>query len=398
MNEGNLVNNKKLKAKTFVFFAVVIITAIILFAAIPRVIGTVGYAIWLISPFVIAYFISLLLNPMVNGLENRFKIPRGICSIVVIILTIGVIGGILSAIVWKIVDEIKNIIEDWPMIYENILVTWAGVSNFFADFIAMLPEKMQDTMNNISEVALDFLGKIFANTGLVDSAGTFAKKLPEMFIVTIVFLLSLYFMITDSKKVSKTLRKPFSEKFLNKMDNFRTEVKRYVGGYIKAQLILMCISFTIILVGLSILGIRYAPVIALLIAFVDALPFFGSGAILWPWSAVSFIMGNTLEGVGLIIIYLCVILMRQFLEPKIVSKNIGVHPLITLMSMYVGFKIFSLGGMILGPLVMVVFVSMNRAGVFEGLFTCIRKFFKQFVQEIKNIINSLSDKENEDEQ
>lgn len=392
------MSNKKFKAKTFVFFAVVIITSIILIAVVPKIIGAAGYTIWLISPFVVAYLISLLLNPMVNGLEKRFKIPRGVCTIVVIILTIGVIGGVISAVLWKIIDEIKNVIEDWPIIYENILVAWDSVSNFFADFTAMLPDKMQVAMNNISEVALDFLGKLFADAGFVGTAGTFAKKLPGMFIVTIVFLLSLYFMITDSKKVSNTIRKPFSEKFLNKMDSFRVEVKRYVGGYIKAQLILMCISFTIILIGLSVLGIRYAPVIALLIAFVDALPFFGSGAILWPWSAVSFIMGNTLEGVGLIIIYLCVILMRQFLEPKIVSKNIGVHPLITLMSMYVGFKIFSLGGMILGPLVMVVIVSMNRAGVFEGIFSCIRKFFKQFTIEIKNITNSLSDKENEDEQ
>ena len=175
-------------------------------------------------------------------------------------------------------------------------------------------------------------------------------------------------------------------------------MKKYVWGYIKAQLTLMCISFTVLLVGLSVLKINYAPIIALAIAFIDALPFFGSGAILWPWSVVAFIMGNTLEGIGLIIIYLCVILMRQFMEPKIVSKNIGVHPLITLMSMYVGFRIFSLGGMILGPLVMVILVSMNRAGVFEGLFSTIKKFFKKFVQEIKNITNSLSDKENEDEQ
>ncbi len=392
------MSNKKLKAKTLVFFAVVIIAAVILFTAVPKVLGATGYILWLISPFVIAYFISLLLNPMVNVLEKRFKLPRGLCTIVVIILTIGVIGGIISAVIWKIVDEVKNVIEDWPIIYDNILVTWDSVSNFFADFVAMLPDKMQNTMNNLSEVALDLLGKLFADTGIVDSAGNFAKKLPEMFIVTIVFLLSLYFMITDSRKVSNTLRRPFSEKFLNKMDTFRTEVKRYVGGYIKAQLILMCISFTIILIGLSVLGIKYAPVIALAIAFVDALPFFGSGAILWPWSAVSFIMGDTLDGIGLIIIYLCVILMRQFLEPKIVSKNIGVHPLITLMSMYIGFKIFSLGGMILGPLVMVVLVSMHRAGVFEGLFASIRKFFKQFVCEIKNITNSFGDKENEDEQ
>ncbi len=392
------MSNKKLRAKTFVFFGVVIIAAAILLMTIPKIIGTVGYVVWLISPFIIAYFISLLLNPMVNGLEKRFKIPRAVCTIIAIILTVGVLGGIITGVIWKVIDEVKRIVEDWPVIYENILVAWGSVSDFFSDFVALLPRNAQNMVSNFSSYVLDFLTNFVKNAGLVATAGNFAKKLPDIFIATVVFLLSLYFMVTDSGRVSCTIRKPFSGKFLEKVDTFRTEIKKYVGGYIKAQLTIMCISFTIILIGLSILRVGYAPIIALVTAFVDALPFFGSGAILWPWAGVSFIMGNTLEGVGLIIVYLCVILTRQFLEPKIVSKNIGIHPLVTLMSMYIGFKIFSVGGMILGPLVMVMLVSMYRIGVFEGLFVSVGNFFKKFGREIKNITNSLSDKENENEE
>ena len=169
-----------------------------------------------------------------------------------------------------------------------------------------------------------------------------------------------------------------------------------VYEYIKAQLTIMCISFTILLIGLSILKIDYALVIAIAVAILDALPFFGSGAVLWPWAAIAFIMGDVLLGVSLIIIYLAVILTRQFVEPKIVSQNIGIHPITTLMAMYVGFKIFSIGGMILGPLLMVMLVSLYRTGIFDGVVMSAKNLFRRLGREIKSITNSLNDEENRD--
>ena len=262
----------------------------------------------------------------------------------------------------------------------------------------MLPQNLQNAAHELGDHAISLITNVATNDDVFNAAGNIAKKLPGIFIVTVVFILSLYFMITDAKKVSTFLRKPFSEKFLEKADNVRLEIKKYVGGYVKAQLVIMCISFTLILIGLYILKIEYAPLIALGIAIFDALPFFGSGAILWPWAAISLISGKTLEGVGFVIIYLAVILTRQFIEPKIVSKNIGIHPLITLISMYVGFKIFSIGGMILGPLVMVFIISFYRSGVFNGFIHSTKMFFKKFARELKNIAISLDDKENDDEQ
>lgn len=388
------MSSKKLKSKTFARFLLILILVLVVIASIPKLASAFGYVLWLFAPFIIAYFLSLIVNPMVNGIEKRFHLPRSVCAILVIVLTVGVLGGIITGIIWKVVDEIRNVYEDLPTIYENVYITWIKISEFFSDFVAMLPEKMQNVFDDSVNQAMGWFADLASNTQFMRSAGNIAKKLPSIFVVTIVFILSLFFMITDAKKVSLAVKKPFSEEFIQKMEDFKYDLKKYVGGYIKAQLTIMCISFTILLIGLSILKVKYALVIALAVAILDALPFFGSGAVLWPWSIVAFIMGDALMGIGLIIIYLAVILIRQFIEPKIVSQNIGIHPLMTLMSMYVGFRIFSIGGMILGPLTMVMFVSLYRTGIFGGVITPIKNLFKRLGREIKNLTNSLNDEEN----
>lgn len=392
------MSSKKIKSKTIARYLFILILAIIVLLSVPKALRVAGYALWLFTPFIISYLLSLLVNPMVDRLEKRFRLPRGICAVLVIVLTVGVIGGIIFGIIWKLIDELRNVYDDLPIIFENLKITWISISEFFAAFVKMLPEGIQNIFNNTSEQAIEWLTNAATNTEIVRSAGNVARKLPSIFVVAIVFILSLYFMITDAEKVSLTLKKPFSKNFIEKTERFRTEIKKYVGGYVKAQLTIMCISFAILLIGLSILDIKYAPVISLSVAMMDALPFFGSGAVLWPWAIVSFIMGNNLIGVGLIIIYLAVILMRQFIEPKIVSKNIGVHPIMTLMAMYIGFRIFSIGGMILGPLSLVFLVSLYRTGIFDELIMIIRKLFAKIGHEFNNIKKSLDNEEkNKDE-
>lgn len=388
------MNKRKFTVKTVVIAIIAVLLIIGGIMILPRILNLAGYILWLFAPFIAAYLVSLLANPMANGLQKRFRLPRGISAVLVIVLTVGVIGGIAAGVIWKIVDEIRNVYEDFPIIYQNIRSTWYSISDSLSDFVIMLPENMQNAVADMSEQILDWISGLATDTGFVKTAGSAAKKLPNIFISVIVFLLSLYFMVSDSKTVAKAVRKPFPEAFLQRMSDFRSEIKRYVGGYLKAQFIIMCISFTILLIGLSILNIDYALVIALATGIVDALPFFGSGTVLIPWAIISFIIGEVARGIGLLIIYLSVILMRQFVEPKIVSKNIGMHPIMTLMAMYVGYRTFSIGGMILGPLALVFTVSLYRAGVFDSFIKTVKNISSRLVKEIKKIKISL---ENEGE-
>jgi predicted PurR-regulated permease PerM len=118
--------------------------------------------------------------------------------------------------------------------------------------------------------------------------------------------------------------------------------------------------------------------------------FFGSGAVLIPWAIISFITSDIRMGIGMLIIYLSVILTRQMIEPKIVSSNIGINPLMTLMAMYIGYKIFSIGGMILGPVILMLGVSFYKAGAFDGIIRFIKKIFTYIKAEIQSLINYIS--------
>ncbi|MDD6735230.1 MAG: sporulation integral membrane protein YtvI [Clostridiales bacterium] len=376
---------RKSTLKRVLLIAVAVVITILAVANIRSILHLCGYILWLFIPFITSYFVSLLVNPMADGLQKRFRLPRGASAVLVIVLTVGVIGGIVSGIVWKIVDELKGIYEDFPNIYTNIRLTWYEVTTSFSGIWNNLPEVIREAANGMYAQVMDWIANFAKNTNVVEFAGNFAKKLPSVFISIIVFLISLYFMVSDSETVSKAVRHPFKNDFLEKAATLKLEIKRYVGGYVKAQLVIICIAFTILMIGLLLMRVKYALVIALATALVDALPFFGSGTVLIPWAVVSLVSGNVSFGIRLLIIYLSVVLMRQFIEPKIVSKNVGMHPLLTLMSMYIGYRIFSIGGMILGPLVLMMTISFYKVGIFDEPIKFVKNTSLKIKREFENI-------------
>lgn len=377
------------KVAGLIAFVALLVLAVILM--MPYIVDGASYLIWIFMPFILSYLLSLLVNPMADALQNRFRLPRGASAILVIVLTVGVLGGIVFGIIWKLIDEIKNIFADIPQIAESVRMTWYSITDNLSDIVDVLPKTIQKAIDGFGNDMLSWVANLAPDSDFMRSAGNVAKKVPSIFISTVVFLLSLYFMVADAKTVSKVVRKPFSQNFIDRVRQIKHDIKHYLGGYIKAQLIIMCVSFTILFIGLSILKIDYALVIALITAVFDALPFFGSGAVLLPWAVISFITGNILLGIGLVIIYLFVILTRQFIEPKIVSKNIGLHPILTLMSMYIGYRLLSIGGMILGPLVLILVVSFYKVGVFDGIIKTVKNLFLKIVREVKDIINICND-------
>lgn len=341
----------------------------------------------LFLPFIIAYFVSVLVNPLVNKLERRLRLPRSLATVIVILLTVGMLGGIVFAVGWKIVDEVQSLYSQLPELISDAKSLWNEVSVKLANLYNALPAGFQtaceDLGDSVIKTVSGFLRESY--TPVVYGIGSFAKALPKIFVWIIVFVLSLYFMTSDSTTMRRFVGKCFSKRFLVHVRNIRREIKRYLGGYIKAQLIIMCIAAVILFTGLTILDIPYALLIAIGIAFLDALPFFGSGAALWPWALISFLSGDMRRGIGMIIIYLAVIFTRQMIEPKIVSENIGIYPVFTLMSMYLGYKIFSIGGMILGPVILILSVSFYKAGALDGII----RFFKGFFGKIRDELKAL---------
>lgn len=346
----------------------------------PKIISLCAGVIRLFLPFVLGYFFSLAVNPLADLLEKRFKLPRTASAVLVILLVVGVLGTIVGLAVSKLVGEAKSIYDNLPAIYVNFANGWREISSKLSSVYDKMPVGVQSVLDDFTDSLLSSLSGLSKPEGvpIFRSAGNMAKSVPSVFISSIVFLLASFFMISDAETVKKAISGVFRKSFHDKLSRAKREIKRYVGGYVKAQLIIMIFTFTILFVGFKILKVDYSLVIALGTAVFDALPFFGSGAVLWTWAAVAFLSSDVSRGIGLIIIYLCVIFTRQMIEPKIVSQNIGLNPILTLMSMYVGYRTLSIGGMIFGPLILMLIISLYRAGVFDGLI--------DFVKDIKRII------------
>ena len=381
----------KLKNSVFKLISAIVLAIAVLacvYFAADDLLKLVLGLIWLFLPFIAAYFLAMSVNPIVGKLEKKIKLPRQISAILVILLMVGIVGGIIFAVGWKIVEEVQGLYNQLPMIISKIQGLWIAISETFLSMFSKLPEGMQSAGFEVGDDLINSAGKVLQGSymPMFYGIGNVAKTLPKIFVWIIVFVLSLYFMITDPDTMKRILGGCFPKRFLVRMRKIKREIKRYLGGYIKAQLIIMCVAAVILMVGLSVMKVEYAVLIALGIALLDALPFFGSGAALWPWAAICFLGGDFARGVGLIIIYISLVCTRQLIEPKIVSENIGIYPVFTLMAMYLGFKLLSVGGMILGPMILILLVSFYKAGALDGLIRFIKGFFRKIGGFIKEII------------
>ncbi len=384
------MNNKRVKLGVGIAIFVVLIALIVTF--FENILDFISYMAGLFFPFLLGAVLAFAGNPLANFLERKCKIPRNIASISVILIFLGVIGGICAALVAKIFEEIQSIYQD-PEFLPNLEGTFNNISASLEGMHARLPGELQQIVNSVGERIIASFTKLLSDESvpIVESAGNIAKSIPGFFIGTIVFVLSSFFMLNDAPKMKKSLRGKLSDKTWTKLSKMKSEFKCYVGGYVKAQLIIMCIVFVILFVGLSVLGVNYAMLIAAVTALFDALPFFGSGAVLITWAVICFFTSEASRAVGLLIIYLCVIFTRQMIEPKIVSRGIGMNPLLTLMSMYIGYRLFSIGGMIVGPLLMMTFISLKRAGFFDGIIEFFSLAKKAAKREISNMKNQLKE-------
>lgn len=374
--------NENVKRLLIVFGTVIAFVLAVYFAG-PSLVRLIVYLFGLLSPFVFGYFIAWLINPLADKLQKWLKIPRGISAILVIILTVAVIFGLIGFLGYKLFDEIRNLIANWPTLLSALRENWTNVIDNFSGVYISMPSSIQSVVDtaweNIYKGSMDFIH----NIPMVDTVQAVAKSLAPGLIWTVMFVLSLYFMVAQKQIVSDFTHKIFGEKAVKKLREIKHHCKEYLGGYVKAQLVLMLIVFMIILVMLSLFNAPYSVLIAAVTAFLDALPFFGSGLVLWPMAVVYFLDGNITLGILYIATYLAIMLARRFIEPKLVSDRLGVNPLITLVAMYIGYKFWGIIGLITGPLLLMLIISLYTVGLFRRPIALIKQLCSFTAKEIK---------------
>lgn len=326
-------------------------------------------------PFLIAFIISLIMEPGIKLLMNKLKISRKISAIIIFIITFGAIIGLLIWGIATLVSESTHLLVGFNEYYDKAYMQIQNLIDRF-DFTKLnIPNEVldiaQDTafaiLHKISQLAQDVLNDLLK---IVTGIPTFAIY----FVVTI---LALYFICTDKIYMLDELEHHLPERWMKKITMNLRKIIKTLGGYLKAQATLILISFVISVIGLyiinfSIENIGYPLLIALGIGFVDALPILGSGTVMVPWAVIASLNGNLSLGIAIVVLWIIMSMVRQFIEPKIVSGNIGIHPIFTIVAMYTGFKLIGIIGMFLGPIILIilknVFGNFIEAGVLKTIF------------------------------
>lgn len=362
---------KYLKILANLLVAVVVIVA--LFFLLPRV-------LIFFMPFVVGYIISLIANPLVRFLEKRLKIVRKHSSIITIIGVLAAVILILYFAGVKIAEETVHFVNNLPEMYESLNLELGVIWDNLQIFIGKLPSDMQQSITEVSESFTKYVSGFVQAVSVptFTAAGNFAKNVPGTLIAIIMGILSAYFFTADRDKMGVFLNEHMPKGVLESVLRVINDLKYVVGGYFKAQLKIMVVVYVILVIGLAIMQVDYVLLVALLIAFLDMLPFFGTGTVLGPWAIIKLLSGDYKMAIALIVLYAITQVVRQVIQPKIVGDSIGLEPLTTLFFMYIGYKLAGVIGMIIAVPIGVIIINLYKAGVFDNQIRCIKELIHDF--------------------
>ncbi len=307
-----------------------------------------------VAPFFIGYCIATFLEPIVRILMNKLKLNRATSALVSIILMIVVVGGGLFFIITQSIAQLKIFLAGDPLYYLDLLKAgFDRITSFIPNLFFYIPEKNMQMVNEILRSFINSLS-VFLGEQLKVFGIKFVKFVPKFFVYLLVGIISSFFFIKDRAAINNLYRNNMPEFVKGHLGNVKSGMAMAFLGYLKSQSIIMCVTASISLLGLLIFQNEYALLLALCIAVVDVLPVFGSGFILWPLAVISFMTGDIKMGIGALVIYITNQIVRQIIEPKILGSQIGLHPLVTLMSVYAGIIIFGVLGIVLGPMSVII--------------------------------------------
>lgn len=327
-----------------------------------------------LSPFVLAILFSMLVTRIAKFLNTKLKINKKISTIISLILLFTFLIGLVILIVTKLILEIYSLSINISVYSQEIKLWIDSIMNFMNRGTIILDRIPEQILIQLKGSIAQFVS-MGANkiSILLNNILAFITSLPSVIIYLFITVIATVFMSTDKQNIIIFVEKQLPVSWLNKIYTLKNDLLSVVGGYLKAQAALITICFFELLIGLNLfhfmgLNVQYPLTFAVVICFIDALPILGAGAFMIPWIIITLISKDFHLAAALLILYVIVTAVRQLLEPKLYSKNIGVHPLITLLSMYTGLKLAGFIGIIMGPAVVIILKNVFEQELNNGFF------------------------------
>ncbi|AFM42434.1 sporulation integral membrane protein YtvI [Desulfosporosinus acidiphilus SJ4] len=319
-----------------------------------------GRAFGAFLPFIIALFLAFLLEPVVARLMRAVHLRRPFASILTLILAIAVISLFVFLIVARLYTELSELAVTLPN-YSYIVNLVTHQIDTVEKYITVNPQ-IQSTLTSSTESIARMLQE-WAKNGSLFLLG-FLTALPRVFIVTVVSLVATLMMSSSYPDVRRFIANIFPRRWHVSAQAVSQDLGAAVVGYVRALAILMSVTALTTIAGLLIIGNRYAVTLGVLAGILDAVPIVGTGILFGPWIIGLLVLGSFGVALKVVIMWVITVVIRQFLEPKIMSQGIGLHPLPTLISMYVGLELLGFVGILVGPGIVISYEALRKVGIF----------------------------------
>ena len=341
---------------TFAYFAVIALIAYVV----------IRYALPMLSPFVIGALIAYLLRHPIRFLHRKLSMPYKGAAVLVVLLFYAVVGSLLALLSIKAAGWLAATINLLPTMYTtHVLPFFDEVALNLEKIFRDMDPQILETVEAAGAQLLSSAGNLISSLSgsAVSALSGAAVSLPGLFIKLVLMIISTFFIAIDYEMIKAFILRQLTEKSRNLL----WEIKHYVAGTlwvcIRSYAIIMSLTFVELAIGLSIVKIQHAVLIALLISVFDILPVLGTGGIMIPWTVLTVIQGNFRLALGLAIIYVAITIIRNIVEPKIVGGQLGLHPVVTLSSMFVGVQLFGVIGLFGFPIGLSLLRHLNDHGV-----------------------------------
>lgn len=344
------------------------------------------YAFGILLPFIVAVFIAVMLQKPLKAVTKKMKKGKGIVASVMVVFCFVVVGSIVVMLFMRLFNELKAFFDYIMLKLEDTPLFIAQVTEWIETRLTVLPESLRTSVADYAETFLnDVLGTAVQDaeaavetkqsmdlSWLASPIGAVwgtAKQIPMIAVGILVSIVSCCFMTTDYTSLKETILSLAGEKNSVKLIATKRILFSTLGKMAKAYALLIMITFTEMLIGLSLLKLfglykgNYVFAIALITAIVDILPVLGTGTILIPWGVWSLVTGNIGFGIGLIVLYIIITVIRQAIEPKLVADQLGLPPFVTIMAMYIGTRLFSVIGLFLLPISIMLLKALSDEGI-----------------------------------
>lgn len=321
----------------------------------------IKYVLSFIMPFIIGMVIAMVFRKIIDKIQTKFKIQRAAVSIGVLLVFYVIIALALGLAGLKVISFTRVLFRDLPDIYtQTVLPAFNIMADYLTGRFPDIAPMIEDLLANFDESIFTLISSV--SSSVVGMLTGVLKQVPSLLIKFVFTIVASFFFTIDYYRIIAFVIGQVKEENQPFVASVARNILATLGQFFKAYSSIIAITFVELTIGFAIAGVSTPYLFGALIALIDIMPVLGTGTVLVPWAVIALVSGNTYMGIVIAIIYGVITLVRQILEPKIVGYQIGLHPLVTLILMYVGARLMGLYGLLMLPIIATVLVKLDSEG------------------------------------